>query len=115
MKNAYLNRVLDTVKAGDMLTFSIDVTNTGAREGKESVLLYSSDDVASLMPDNRRLRAFEKIELKPGETRRVNLTILADDLAFVGTDGLYHLEEGSFTFLCGGQYANACCTKTTVR
>ena len=105
----------ESFKAGDMLTFSIDVTNTGAREGKESVLLYSSDDVASLMPDNRRLRAFEKIELKPGETRRVNLTIPADDLAFVGTDGLYHLEEGSFTFLCGGQYAKACCTKTSVR
>ena len=102
-----------TVK--DVLNFSIDVTNTGARDGKEVVMIYSSDDYASLMPDNRRLRAFTKVDLKAGETKKVSLQIPAEDLSFVGTDGKYHLEEGSFTFLCGGQYLKASCTKTSVR
>ena len=102
-------------KASDVLNFTIDVTNTGDRAGKEVVLLYSSDDVASLMPDNRRLRAFTKIELQPGETKTVSLQVPAEDLAFVGTDGKYHLEEGSFTFLCGGKYLQANCLQTTVK
>ena len=53
---------------GDCLTFSVDVTNTGNRSGKEVVMLWSSDLVASLTPDVIRLRNFEKIELAPGET-----------------------------------------------
>ena len=68
----------------DEITVSVDVTNTGRRIGKEAVLLYSRDMVASLVPDNRRLRAFTKIELKPGETRTVDFRLKASDLAFVG-------------------------------
>ena len=68
--------------ANDELTFTVDVKNTGNRVGKESVLLFSSDLVASLTPDNRRLRAFEKVELKPGETKTVTLKLKGSDLAF---------------------------------
>ena len=58
---------------GDELVFMVDVTNTGDKAGKESVLLFGSDLVASLTPDIRRLRAFEKVELQPGETKTVTL------------------------------------------
>ena len=93
----------------DDLHFSVTVTNTGDRSGKETVLLFTADDLASLMPDNRRLRAFTKISLEPGESRRVTLTVPARDLAFVGLDGKWHLEEGSFTVMVGGQFLKVQC------
>ena len=82
--------------AGDILTVSVDVKNSGRMAGKESVLLFSRDMVASLVPESRRLRAFTKIDLKPGEMRTVTFTLPADDLAFVGDDGKRHLEPGEF-------------------
>lgn len=100
-------------KNGDKLEFSIDVTNTGKREGKETVMLYSSDLVASqCVPDNRRLRAFEKINLKPGETRTVTLSIPASDLAYVGADGKWLLEKGDFKMQIGDKTAEITCTET---
>lgn len=98
--------------AADVLTFSVDVTNTGKRVGKESVLLYTSDLLASLVPDNRRLRAFDKVELRPGETRKVTLTLKASDLAFVGYDGRWVLEKGDFVVRVGGQTLKLRCTET---
>ena len=106
-------REKNVIRSGDVLEFSVDVSNTGDRFGKETVMLYSSDEVASLMPDNRRLRAFRKIGLEPGETRRVTLSVPADELSFVGFDGTWHLEEGDFTFMVGGQYQKARCTATS--
>lgn len=96
----------------DSLTFTVDVTNRGKREGMEPVLLFSSDLVASQTPDIRRLRAFEKISLRPGETRRVIFTIPASDLAFVDRDGHWVLEEGDFLFQTGLRTAQARCTAT---
>jgi len=96
----------------DALTFSVDVTNTGNTEGKESVLLFSSDLVASLVPDNRRLRNFEKISLKPGETRTVTMEVPASALAFVGADGKWVLEEGDFRISTGNQAVTVTCTDT---
>lgn len=98
--------------ADDELTFSVDVTNTGKREGMESVLLFSSDLVASLTPDNRRLRAFEKIDLKPGETKTVTLKLKGSDLAFVGYDGKWMLEEGGFRIQVGDKTLTVNCTET---
>ena len=98
--------------ANDELTFTVDVKNTGNRVGKESVLLFSSDLVASLTPDNRRLRAFEKIELKPGETKTVTLKLKGSDLAFVGYDGKWILEKGDFRMQAGNQVLNVACTDT---
>ena len=96
----------------DTITFSVDVTNTGNVEGKESVLLFSSDLVASLVPDNRRLRNFDKISLQPGETKTVTMTLPASDLAFVGADGKWVLEEGDFRISVGNQSLIITCTDT---
>ena len=98
--------------ADDELTFTVDVTNTGSVAGKESVLLFSSDLVASLTPDIRRLRAFDKIELQPGETKTVTLTLKASDLAFVGYDGKWILEAGDFRIQTGSQAIEIACTET---
>lgn len=98
--------------ANDELIFTVDVKNTGNRVGKESVLLFSSDLVASLTPDNRRLRAFEKVELKPGETKTVTLKLKGSDLAFVGYDGKWILEKGDFRIQAGNQVLNVACTDT---
>ena len=80
-------------KAGDVLKVSVKVTNTGDRAGKEAVLLYSSDLVASLIPDVKRLRGFEKIALEPGESKTVTFEVPAHELAFVGADGKWRLEN----------------------
>lgn len=99
-------------RADDELIFTVDVKNTGSRIGKESVLLFSSDLVASLTPDVRRLRAFEKVELKPGETKTVTLKIKGSDLAFVGYDGKWILEKGDFRIQTGNQTIGIVCTET---
>lgn len=92
-----------TFTANDELLFSVDVQNTGTVVGKESILLFSSDLVASLTPDVRRLRAFDKVDLKPGETKTVTLKVKGSDLAFVGGDGKWVLEEGEFNLQVGNQ------------
>lgn len=97
---------------GDIIKVSVDVKNTGKVAGKESVLLFSSDLVASMVPDGRRLRAFDKIELQPGETKTVNFNLNADDLAFVGYDGKWVLEEGDFKLMIADQSADIHCEKT---
>lgn len=104
----------ESFRAGDGLTFTVDVTNTGRRAGKETVMLFSSDLVASLSPDVRRLRAFEKVELQPGQTKRVTLTVPADDLAFVGADGRWRLEEGGFDIQVGNRMLRIACAETKV-
>ena len=99
-------------KADDELEFTIDVTNTGNSTGKEVVMLFSRDMVASMVPENRRLRAFEKIELNPGETKTINFILKASDLAFVGADGKWILEKGDFRMQTGMQLLNITCTDT---
>ena len=97
---------------GDIIKVSVDVKNTGKVAGKESVLLFSSDLIASMVPDGRRLRAFDKIELLPGETKTVTFNLNADDLAFVGYDGKWVLEEGDFKLMIADQSADIHCEKT---
>ncbi len=111
---AYSNLRVDKAEFGpeDTLTVSVDVTNTGNRAGKESVLLFSSDKVASLVPDGRRLRAFKKIELAPGETKTVTFSMPASELAFVGADGKWVLESGEFRLQAGNQVTDITCTAT---
>ena len=100
--------------ADDMLTVTVDVKNTGNRVGKEAVLLYSSDLVASVVPDNRRLRDFTKVELQPGEVKTVTFKLPAKSLAFVGADCRWTLEEGDFVLKIGQQKQTITCTKTKV-
>ena len=97
---------------GDIIKVSVDVKNTGKVAGKESVLLFSSDLIASMVPDGRRLRAFDKIELQPGETKTVTFDLNTDDLAFVGYDGKWVLEEGNFKLMIADQSADIHCEKT---
>ena len=97
---------------GDIIKVSVDVKNTGKMAGKESVLLFSSDLIASMVPDGRRLRAFDKVELQPGETKTVTFDLKADDLAFVGWDGKWRLEEGDFKLMIADQSADIHCTDT---
>ncbi len=101
-----------TFTADDELVFTVDVKNTGDRVGKESVLLFSSDLIATLTPDNRRLRAFEKVELKPGETKTVTLKVKGSDLAYVGYDGKWIIEKGDFRIQAGNQLLNIVCSAT---
>lgn len=98
----------------DELTITVDVKNTGRMAGKEVVMLYSSDLYASMMPDNRRLRRFEKISLQPGETKTVTFRLPVRDLAFIGQDGQWTLESGEFRLSCGGQSLMLTCTDTHV-
>ena len=97
---------------GDIIKVSVDVKNTGKVAGKESVLLFSRDLIASMVPDGRRLRAFDKIDLQPGETKTVTFDLKADDLAFVGYDGKWRLEEGDFKLMIADQKAYIHCTDT---
>ena len=97
---------------GDIIKVSVDVKNTGKVAGKESVLLFSSDLIASMVPDGRRLRAFDKVELQPGETKTMTFELKADDLAFVGWNGKWRLEKGDFKLMIADQSADIHCTDT---
>ena len=100
--------------ADDVINISVDVKNTGSCAGKEAVLLYSSDLVASIVPDNRRLRDFTKISLEPGETKTVTFLLPAKALAFVGADGKWTLEEGDFILKIGSLTVPVVCERTKV-
>lgn len=99
-------------KPADVLSFSVDITNDGERRGKESILLFTSDEIASLTPDVRRLRAFHKVELAPGEKKTVTMEVKAEDLAFVDLDGKWRLEEGRFKVQVGDQVLTVYCDET---
>lgn len=100
--------------ADDMLTFEVTVKNTGSVKGKEAVLMFSSDIIASKVPDVKRLRQFTKVELNPGESKTVRLEIPAHELAFVGHDGKWRLEKGQFRIACGSESMMIDCTETKV-
>ncbi len=84
---------------------SVEVANTGDREGDEVVMVFVRDLVASVEPPVRRLRAFEKLTLAPGERRTVSFSIPVQDLAFVGREGAYVVEPGAFEVQVGGMVA----------
>ena len=113
---SYSNFTVDKTSftANDELTVTVSVSNTGKVAGKEAVLLYSKDMVASSAPDNIRLRNFEKVSLNPGETKTVKMTLKGSDLAFVGYDGKWRLEKGDFKLKCGDQWIDVKCTETKV-
>jgi beta-glucosidase len=104
----YANLRLDSkqIAQSGTVTVKVDVTNTGQREGKEAVHLYSADLVATqIAPDVKRLRRFEKITLKPGETQTVTFTLPAQELAYANASGQMVLEPGEFDLLIGDQTA----------
>lgn len=97
----------NTLKAGESLSISVEVSNTGNRAGKESVLLFTSDLVASVItPDVKRLRGFEKIDLKAGESKTVTFTLKPEDIAVVNVEGKKVTEAGEFRIQIGDQKIN---------
>ena len=110
----YSNLKVDKATFGhdDVIRVSVEVKNTGKVAGKESVLLFSSDLMASMVPDGRRLRAFDKVALQPGESKTVTFELKANDLAFVGWDGKWILEEGDFKLMVADQQATIHCNET---
>ena len=92
----------DTLSTGN-LQISVDVTNTGTTTGKEVVQFYIADRYASITPSVKRLRGFEKVEIKPGATHIVTFTISAKDLAFVGRDEKWISEAGWFDIMLGSE------------
>ncbi len=115
-KYEYSNLRVDksTFNSDDVLTVTVDVKNVGNVDGKEPVLMYSSDLVASIVPDNKRLRSFTKVELKAGESKTVTFSLPARELAFVGADGKWILEEGDFVIKIGDLTQKIQCTTTKV-
>ncbi len=93
--------------ANDQITLVVDVKNTGNRDGKVAVELYSIDLYASVSPNAKRLRKFTKIALKAGETQKVSFTLSPKDLAFVNREGKWVTEPGTFEFLIGDQSVKA--------
>lgn len=110
----YSNLKVDkaTFAHDDVIRVSVEVKNTGKVAGKESVLLFSSDLMASMVPDGRRLRAFDKVALQPGESKTVTFELKANDLAFVDWDGKWILEEGDFMLMVADQHATIHCNET---
>ena len=113
---AYSNMTVSQAEftSDDVLKVTVDVTNVGEVAGKESVLLFSSDVYASSTPDVRRLRAFDKVELEPGETKTVVFEVTAKDLAFVNYYGKWTLEEGDFILSAGDLSQTVRCVETVL-
>jgi beta-glucosidase len=89
------------LKGGGHLTVTVDVANTGKREGREVVELFTHEHYASIAPPLKRLRAFQKIDLQPGQTRNVCFDLTAADLAFVNAGSKLVTEPGDFDVLIG--------------
>lgn len=100
--------------SNDMIKVSVDVKNTGSLAGKEAVLLYTSDVVASIVPDNKRLRDFSKVELQPGETKTVTFDLPAKKMAFVNNEGKWTLEAGEFIIKVGKETVSVDCKETKI-
>jgi len=92
----------DTISANEELPVSVTVKNTGNRAGKESVLVYVSDLVASISPPGRRLRRFAKVNLEPGQSKTLTFKLRREDLSFIGADNKPTLEPGDFEVKVGG-------------
>jgi beta-glucosidase len=111
---SYSNLTVDknSFGADETATVSVTVTNKGNRSGKEVVQLFISDVIASLTPDVKRLRGFEKVSLNPGESKTVSFKVPMQQLAFVGTDNQKHLEEGDFKIQIADLKTNFTVTQT---
>lgn len=96
---------VDATQVGrsDSLTISVKVKNTGKVAGKETVMLFSKDHYASLSPDIKRLRRFEKVNLSAGETKELTFTLPVQELAFVNADLETVVEPGTFDLMIGNE------------
>ena len=101
---AYSNLKLssDSIPMNGEMNVSVDVKNTGSRSGKESVILYLRDEVASVSPAGKRVRRFAKITLDPGQSKTLTFKLGRDDMSFIGMDNKTVIEPGDFTVMVGG-------------
>jgi beta-glucosidase len=90
-----------TVPMNGQVNVSVSVTNTGQRAGKETVILYVRDEVASITPPGKRVKRFSKIYLEPGQVRTLTFTLRRDDLSFIGADNKPTVELGDFDVMVG--------------
>ena len=95
-----------TIRSNDELKVSVDVKNAGERDGKEVVQLYTRDHFASISPALKKLKRFEKVELKAGESKTVEFTLSAKDLEFFGMENEWIAEDGKFSVMVGGLTAD---------
>ena len=91
-----------TAKAGDVITVSVDITNTGDMDGFETVEMYYNDRFSSVLTPERQLCGFKKVFIKSGETVRVELPLAVNDLSLVNPEGHSVLESGVFDIMVGG-------------
>lgn len=106
---AYSNLKLDkkAMKDTEVLTVSVDVTNTGSMAGKEVVQLYVADEESTVIRPVKELRGFEKVELAPGETKTVSMKLDARAFAYYNVQiGEFHVESGSFKIMVGRSSAD---------
>ncbi len=99
---AYSDLKVTPAATGAPVAVSVTVKNTGARAGAEPVLVYVTDQYASIAPPVKRLRCFARVELKPGESRTLAFTLAKPDLSFVNAAGKTVLEPGAFTVSVAG-------------
>ena len=95
-----------SIAATGSVTVQVDVTNTGKRTGDEVVQLYVRDEVSSVTRPVKELRGFERISLKPGETRKVTFTLGPAALQFYNRDMKRVVEPGKFTVMVGPNSAD---------
>lgn len=93
----------DTLRAGQTLSVTIELTNSGDMDGQEVVQLYVTDEVASITPPVRRLRGFDKVFVSAGDSVELVFELVAEDLAFVGLNNEWITEPGWFTLSIGGE------------
>ncbi len=92
----------DTLLSNEELKISIDIQNTGDREGKEVVQVYLKDLIATVSPDSKKLVRFTKIELNPNETKTINFMLTLKDLESIGIHNTWITEDGEFEVQVGG-------------
>ena len=102
-KTSGLRLAKDTLKRGEAVEVSVDVSNTGSRSGKEAVLVYLHDVAASVSRPNKQLKAFDKVELKAGETRTLHFELPFERLSFIGVDMKRTVEAGEFKVMVGDE------------
>ncbi len=94
------------IRQGDSIDVSVSVKNTGPRAGKETVMVYVHDVAASVSRPVKQLKAFQKVDLKPGEQQRLQFTLTPEDLSFIGLEMKRVIEPGEFEVMVGGEIAS---------
>ncbi|CAF3140208.1 unnamed protein product [Rotaria socialis] len=98
--------VAPTIEWNDQLTITLDVRNSGTRQGAHTVLLYVSDLYRTVTPPNKELKGYKKLSLEAGQQTQIQFTLRRDDLSFIGIDLTRQTEPGIFTVTVGSFATN---------